>query len=206
MKKLYVDCETTGTDPLTHGLIQFSAVAVIDDVRIDSINLTIQPFETDVIDDGALEHNGITREELFSADRCSPKQGHEFICDFLAGFVDKFNREDKFLWMGYRAGFDSDFVRQFFAKNNDTYFGSWFFTPPLCVMTLSAYILQKHRSKMENFKQRTVFNFLYPEMANFFAEDDWHDAMFDIDRTIDVEEALRHYLRGKGIPQHPLAP
>lgn len=206
MKKLYVDAETTGTDPKSHGLIQFSAVAVVDDVRMESINLTIQPFPSDEVDDGALEHNGITREELVSPDRLTPKAAHKAICHFLSKYVDKFKREDKFLWMGYRAGFDADFTREFFTKNGDTYYGSWFFTPPLCVMTLAAYLLQKHRAKLENFKQHTVFKFLYPEMAEVFGEDDWHDAMFDIDRTIDIEDALRYYVRGRPIPAHPLAP
>lgn len=205
MKKLYVDAETTGTDPKKHGLIQFSAVAVVDDVRVGSINLNIMPFTgIDEIDDGALEHNGVSREELFSGDRLIPKEAHYQICAFLGQFVNKFDKSDKFIWLGYRAGFDADFAREFFLKNGDSYYGSWFFTPPLCVMTLSAYILQKHRYKLENFKQITVFNFLYPEMATFWPEDGWHDSMFDIDRTIDIEDALRYYIRGKQIPQHHL--
>lgn len=204
MKKLYSDCETTGTDPKLHGIIQFSAIGTIDGREVDRIDIKIQPFTNDVIEDTALEVNGVTREELFASDRLTPKAAHAMIVAFLGRYCDKFKREDKFFWMGYKAAFDADFVREFFIKNGDTYYGSWFFTPPLCVMMLGAYLLQKHRSQMENFKLRTVFNFLYPEMAQYWTEEEWHDSLFDIERTMDIENALRYYARGKDIPPHPL--
>lgn len=193
MKRIYVDSETTGTDPQQHALIQFSAVISVDGVAKEELNLAIRPIEGKVIEDTALEVNGITREELFAADRITPRDAHLVITKLLAKYVNKYDKKDKFIWLGYRAGFDSDFTRKFFDDNGDTYFGSWFFTPPLCVMTLAAYLLQKQRSNLENFKLRTVYNYLYPD--NTFTDEDWHDSLFDIYRTIDIEDALRDIVR-----------
>lgn len=194
MKKFYVDCETTGTDPKKHGIIQISAKIAIDGVIKDSLNLLVQPFPTDEINDDALKANGITKEQLFTYDRLEPAGAHKQLCIFLAKWVNKFEKTDKFFWVGYKAAFDSDMLREFFAKNGDTYFGSWFFTPPLCVMSLAGFLLAKRRHAMENFKLKTVYETLYPDSR--YSEEDWHDAMFDIDRTIDVETALRQIIVG----------
>lgn len=191
MKRFYSDTETTGTDPKRHGLIQFTGIVTIDGVEKGRINLQITPFEGDLIEDDALEHNGITREELNSLDRMSPKQAVQAINDFLGQWVDKFDKFDKYQWYGYKAAFDSDFTREFFYKNGDKYFGSWFFTPPLCVMTLAAYILQKERQQIENMKLRSVYGYLFPHRSQMYTEEEWHDALFDIERTMDVEKALR---------------
>lgn len=189
MKKIYLDSETTGTDPKRSGLIQLSAKVIINGEIKDECNLRLKPFPDDVLDEKALEVNGISELELQASDRMLPKDAYLVFTRMLAKHVDKFNRSDKFLFFAFRAGFDSDFLREFFSKNGDTYYGSWFYTPPLCVMTLAAYILQRERSRLENFKLRTVYNYLFPD--NKFTDEQWHDSMFDIDRTIDIEAELR---------------
>lgn len=204
IKRLYNDCETTGTDPKDHGLIQWSAIVTIDGEVVDSLSIEMQPFPDDAIEDDALEANGITREDLLSSHRLTPMEGYRQIVRFLGKHVDKFNKKDKFFWIGYNAHFDADFTREFFNKNGDVYFGSWFWVPLLCVMVLAGYMLMKKRTQLDNFKLATVYAYLYPEEAAEYAKqaeenpenDPWHDAMFDIERTIDVESALRNILTG----------
>lgn len=197
IKRLYNDCETTGTDPERHGIIQWSAVITIDGKQVDRISLAMQPFKGDEIEDDALAANGITREELFSNDRLTPEEGYTELIRFLEKHVDKYNRADKYFWIGYNADFDARFTRKFFLKMEDEYFGSWFFMPILCVMVLAGYLLMKWRQDLPDFKLRTLFNYLYPDKGQEYdleameGEDPWHDAVFDIERTIDVETALR---------------
>lgn len=188
-KRFYCDTETTGTFYWVNGLIQFSAVIEIDGVEMERLNLRIAPFKDDVIDDVALEHNRVTREDLQALDRVSPKEAHQIITTTLAKYVNKFDPKDKFHWIGYRAQFDADFTREFFRKLGDTFFGSWFYTPVLCVMTLAGYLLQRERANLENFKQRTVYEYLHP--GSSFTDENWHDSMFDIERAKDIEAALR---------------
>lgn len=124
-KRFYADTETTGTDPKRNGIIQFTAIVTIDGVEKGRLDLKIMPFTEDAIEDKALEINGITREELFSADRLIPKMAHAEIVKFLGKWCNKFDKKDKYAWYGFKAAFDSDFTREFFAKCGDTYFGSW---------------------------------------------------------------------------------
>lgn len=196
IKRLYIDTETTGTDPKRNGLIQFSCIAYIDSVPVsDGLNIRLQPFPNDVIEDSALEVNHITREELFKDDRMTPKDGKRIIDQYLAKHVEKFDTKDKFMFVGFRAGFDSDFTRAFFDKCGDRFYGSWFWVPPLDVMVLAGYLLQKYRHRMVNFKLRTVYEFLFP--GSIYTDNDWHDAMFDILRTVDIEGRLREIVTGK---------
>jgi DNA polymerase III epsilon subunit-like protein len=203
--KIYVDTETTGTDPKKNGIIQWTAIALVNGVIKGRINLKIQPFKDDVIEDTALEVNGLTREELFTPDRLTPQQAHKKITDWLGQFISKFDKLDKAFWLGFKAQFDSDFTREFFYKLGDKFFGSWFWTPPLCLMAFAGILLQKMRARMENFKLKTVFAFLFPAKAREYDEiaqldpdkDPWHDALFDVERTMDVENGLRFFLCGK---------
>lgn len=197
IKKFYNDTETTGTDPKRHGIIQWTGIMFIDGKEVDRIDLAIRPFPEDVIEDEALEANGITREELASPDRLTPKEAYRQIVKFLGKHIDKFNKKDKAFWVGYNAKFDGDMTREFFAKNGDVYFGSWFWMPILDIMSFAGFFLMKLRHTLPNFKLKTVFDHLYPDKAAQYdlaaqeGEDPWHDSLFDVERTIDVEAAFR---------------
>ncbi|MDD3178045.1 MAG: exonuclease domain-containing protein [Candidatus ainarchaeum sp.] len=64
MKKLYFDVETTGLNPEKHGLIQFSGIIEIDGEIKEKFNFKIKPFDSDLIEESALNVNNISREEL----------------------------------------------------------------------------------------------------------------------------------------------
>lgn len=202
IKKVYIDEETTGTDPHRHGIIQIAMQFWIDREPVEEpLVLRLQPFKTDAIAQEALDVNGISELELFAADRLTPQEGFKQATAYLAKRIDKYDKVDKAFFVGFRAQFDSDFFRAFMGKNGDTYYGSWFYTPPLDVMMLAGYLLQRWRHKMVNFKLKTVYEFLHPELAGKWTEEDWHDAMFDIARTIDIENRLRYVAAGLWTPE-----
>lgn len=196
-KVLWNDTETTGLTE-KHGLIQWSAKVFIDGIEVDSIDLKIQPHPSDEISNEALETNHITKEELYSSDRFTPKVAYQAIIGLCARHVDKYAREDKFVWKGFNARFDMDRTRDFFTKMGDKYFGSYFWFPPADIMGLAMHILQKERYKFPDFKQRTVWDMLHPDKKEEYTDDQWHDALFDLDRCRDIESALRARLQ-KGI-------
>lgn len=212
MKKFYIDTETTGVDAKKNGLIQLSAVAVIDGIRKATFDEMIQPFPTDEIEQSALDVNHVTKEELFQArdmftrrERQTPDTAFKMFANWMGRFVNKFDRTDKAFFVGYRVEFDANFVREFFSKNGDTYFGSWFWVPPLDVMGLAAYLLTRERHRLENFKLRTVYEYLHPETKGQFTDEQWHNSLFDIDRTIDIETKLRLKVTKTPQPQ-PIQP
>lgn len=180
MKLCFIDTETTGTDCNKNGIIQIAGeIVFLDENKMlelssrANFNYSIKPFETDVIEDKALEVNGITREQI--SNFSEPKLVYNQFVDTLSGCCDKFNKQDKLFFIGYNARFDMDFMRAWFAKNNDKFFGSWFFFPPIDVMNIAIFNCMKERHLLPNFKLSTV-----AEHLKISEDGAFHDAMKDI--------------------------
>lgn len=123
-KTLYLDVETTGTDPTKHGIIQLACIVEIDGQVKEERDFRMRPFAQDEIDQKALEINGVTPEEVKNLQE--PWSAFLEIMGFFSKFINKFNREDKFYPAGYRVDFDMAFLKAFWDKNSDPYFGSFF--------------------------------------------------------------------------------
>lgn len=97
----------------------------------------------------------------------------------LNTLVDKYNKEDKMYFIAYNAGFDNEFVRNLFLKNNDKFFGSYFYSPHICVMQLAAYKFMRKGKRPESFKLSDVCKYFGIKVV----EDKLHDGMYDITLT-----------------------
>jgi len=176
-KYIFVDTETTGVNPKENGIIQLGGIIAYEEngafAEMERFNYFIRPLEQNIIESRALEVNNLSNEQLMSFP-AAIEVYKEFI-GVLSKYVDKYNRNDKFQFVAYNARFDFDFIREWFTNLGDPYFGSWFYFPPLDVMNMAAFLLQKERHKMENFKLGTVAEYLglKPEGA-------LHDAFIDI--------------------------
>ena len=186
MKEIYVDVETTGLNLWKHGVWQIACIVHIEGEEKDRFNKNVALFERDIIDPEALVTSGMSRSDLSNI-KDGPSVVMEDLKKFLISFVDPYNKEDKFQFIGYNARFDMDFLRAWFSKNSEKYFGSWFWFPPLDVMGLAAYRLRHLRSSMPNFKQHTVAEKLGINVDH----DKLHDAMYDIGLTIQISNVLR---------------
>lgn len=154
IKKCFCDCETTGLNPKKNGVLEIGCIIEIDNSVKDEFVIECSPFKKDEINDKALEVNHISKDDLFK--RKPPKEAYNEFVGILSQHVDRFNKRDKFFFFGYNAPFDSNFLREFFLKNNDSYFGSYFFYPPIDVAVLAAIYLGDERARMPNFKLTTV--------------------------------------------------
>jgi DNA polymerase III epsilon subunit-like protein len=190
LKRIYVDTETTGTDPKRHCIHQFAAKVVIKGEVVDWMDIKFQPHPEAEINEEALEHCHVTSEELNNR-AITFEQAYKTIVAFFKRHIDKFNKIDKFHWVGYNARFDADMTREMFLRMGDVYFGSWVWVPPLCVMTLAGYLRQTVRHKLPNFQNKTLWEYLHPDQVRHYKDEQWHDALFDIDRTMENEKALR---------------
>jgi len=122
-KILYIDVETTGLEPDFHDIIELAYIIEINGEIKEKKCLKMQPFFYDHIDLEALQISKHTVEELKTF--MTPQEAYNiFICD-LGKFCDKFNKYDKFIPAGYNCRFDLEFLKYFFLKNGDKYFGSW---------------------------------------------------------------------------------
>lgn len=176
-KRIFIDVETTGTEAKENGIIQLSGIIEIDDKEEDRFDYQVKPFINDVINEESLEISGNTKESILEF--ADTNGVHASFTRMMGRHIDKYSRFDKLQFIGYNARFDGDFIRAFFEKNGNMYFGSFFWFPPIDVMNMAAVRLEDRRVSMSNFKLMTVAK----EFGINVDETKAHDAMYDIEIT-----------------------
>lgn len=176
IKKCFVDLETTGLDPKKNGVLEIGGIIEYADVREEFI-FRCRPHDTDVIEQAALEVNKLTLDKIKEFDH--PGNTYKKLIHVLSKHVNKYNKKDKLFFIAYNAVFDSQFLREFFKKAGDTYYGSWFWHPFIDVMTLAAFGLRKNRAEMPNFHLDTVAKYVGIKVD----EEEVHTAGYDIELT-----------------------
>lgn len=157
VKECFIDTETTGNNSGRHGLIEIAVDIEYDNV-CEAHDLFAAPFPSDEIDPNSCIKHGYYSDDMDKFP--SPDDTYNELVSILDKHVDRYNRQDKFFMIGYGVNFDSDFLRAFFRKNGDEYFGSWFFTPAIDVMSLAGDVLKEERHRIDNFKLHTVAEFV----------------------------------------------
>ncbi len=193
VKILFYDLETTGTDKSIHAIHQLNFKLIIDGELIDELDIKIAPFKGAIIDDIALKVGNVTLEQIMAY--MPQEEGYKKLMDFLGKYVDKFDKQDKIFLGSYNgSSFDNPFFREFFRRNNNKYFGAYFWSGEIDVMVLALDNLMDKRIGMENFKLMTVAKAYGIEVE----EAKLHDAGYDVYLTVVI------YFQGiKGVlPEH----
>ena len=179
-KMCFIDVETGGVDPEKSALLQLSGIIEIEEQIVEEFNFYLSPFKNDEVNDEALKVNNFTKEMLFNHPFENPMEVHNKFTNILSKYVDRYNKEDKLFFCGYNnQSFDSPFVRKFFDKCNDKFFGSFFWHPGIDMMMIYSRLLIHERHKLENFKLPTVAKFLGLSIEH----ENLHDAMYDVRLT-----------------------
>jgi DNA polymerase-3 subunit epsilon len=183
MKSCFIDVETTGLNPEQNGIIQISG-QIFDDEQLmpvsDFFDFRVRTFPGDKVVDSALEANGVTLKEIQGYPM--PRIVYGQLLALFGSVVKKFDRTDKMFFIAYNANFDYQFMRSWFSRAGDNFFGSWFWFPPLDVMTLAGIALRHRRPELSNFKQATVAAALGIEVD----EARLHDARYDIELCMEI--------------------
>jgi len=193
-KILWIDCETTGTNPEFHDIWQLAFLIEIDEEIEYEENLLIRPYNFDTIQQSALAAGNTSVEELEKIDTPITH-----VVDRLKSvwekYIDKYNRSDKFVIAGYNVRFDYNFLYEMFKKAGDKYgLGSWAYWPVRDVATYVADIAILSGFEFDNFQLSTV-------CKKFGIEFEAHDAVEDIKATKKLYEILMEIWQGKQL-QH----
>lgn len=189
IKKIFLDLETSGLDPQLNAVLEIGCIIEYRDVYKE-LNFFCQPFPNDLVDSEALDVNKLTEEKIRSFS--TPRKVYDDLIAELMMHVDKYNPKDKFILLGYNVGFDAQFLRSFWLKNQDKYFGSWFWYPPLDVMALAFYVLKdKDRPHMKDFKLITVAK----EFGLDVDLEQAHNALYDVELTRDIYRIIEEKLK-----------
>lgn len=186
MEKIFIyDLETTGLNPGQHGIHQLSGMIIIDGTVAETFDFKIRPFENDEIEQAALDIAGVTKEQIMSYST-APAIYAELI-RMMKRYINKFDSKDKFHLVGFNnRKFDDLHFREWFTKNNDKYFGSWFWSDSIDVIVLASNHLRSERNLMTDFKLKTVAS----TMGLIIDEKKLHDAMYDIELTYQIMQLI----------------
>ena len=183
MKNLYLDVETSGLNPLKHSIIQLSGLIEIDGTVVEEFNYKIQPAAGESVSLDSLKICDVTIEDLKKY--VKPEIVYKEFVTLLAKYVNKLDKQDKFFLIGYNSKFDDEFLRSFFLKNEDEYYGSWFWWPSLDVAVMAAILTKEHRHKFPNYKLSTL-----AEYFQINIEGNLHDALTDCKITMELYKKL----------------
>ncbi|MGB6129462.1 MAG: 3'-5' exonuclease [Psychrilyobacter sp.] len=188
MKILWYDTETTGLTE-NSAMFQISGVIEIDGEEKEEFDIFCKPHEGADISEQALEVTGMSREELESFQ--SPKKAYEELVEIFSKYIDKFNKDDKFIIAGQNVKFDIDVLNRFFRRNNDNYLGS-FLNYKQVFDTLSIYMALEIADvvpKLENHKLETICKIMGVKLSNA------HNSLADVKATKEVGDKLLEGLR-----------
>jgi DNA polymerase-3 subunit epsilon len=178
-KLIFIDTETTGGDRENAGVWQIGGIIECGK-RSEEFLFECDIFEQDVFDPVVTEVTGITLDKLTKL--ADPGETYDKFVAMLDKYVDKYDKKDKFHAIAYGADFDSAILRNWFLKNDDDYFGSWFWHPWLCMMYFAAMALRNDRSEMNNFKLETVAEYLGIKVD----PEKTHNALYDAELAREI--------------------
>lgn len=181
-QKLFIfDVETTGRNSYKNDITQLSGMIEVDGKVVEKFNFRCQPLNWDNIEPEALEVTGVGIDQLKTFD--PPKKVYNELIKLLGRHCDKFNRDDKFYFIGYNVSFDVDFLSSFFRKQGDKYFGSWFNWKKIDPLPILHWMEYRGMISLENYKLSTV-------CEHYGIKIDAHDAMSDILATRELLERI----------------
>lgn len=186
-KIVWLDCETTGLDKDKNGIITLAVMMEIDGEIVGKKTFSMNP-EGRTIEDGALLVNGFTREQVAALPNW--KDVKKEFCDWLALYIDKFDKLDKATAAGYNIiTFDMGFIESWFQECGDSYLYSWFDRFPLDVYRMVPMLEWSGAvSGLPNRKLGTVAQAMGVKL------EDAHEAMADVVATREIALGLKAFL------------
>ena len=177
MKILFLDTETGGVNPKESALIQLSGIVRIDKKDVEEFNFFIKPFEGSEVNPKALEVQGRTLKELDSEKYKSEAETYFYFKKILDKYINKYDKEDKFIVAGYNVKFDIEMLQALFKRQNDNYLFSYISSVTIDPLPCIGFLqLCGILPVLENNKLETWCNY-------FEIEFQAHDSLEDIKAT-----------------------
>lgn len=181
IKKVFFDCETTGTNFKKNSIHQLAGLIEIDDEVVHHFNYKVRPHPKAIIESSALAISGVTEEQIMQYP--SMEVVYKQFIVLLSTYCDRYDKQDKMWLVGYNnRDFDDNFLRKFFELNNDKFFNAWFWPDTHDTMVLASSYLEKRRHKMSSFKLHRVAK----ELGLLVDESKLHDGVYDNELTREI--------------------
>jgi DNA polymerase III epsilon subunit-like protein len=185
-KILFNDCETGGTDPKKHALLQLSCIMEYNGKIQEVFNKFMRPMPGKIVDPESLKVTGFTMNDVNNFD--DPYRVYNEFRLFCARHGKAKDKENRFIMAGYNNQFDCDFLAEWHLQCSGGTYAYWDYlqyapVDPLPVLRAMRYagILPINDTKLE-----TVCDYFGITIKA-------HDAMSDVFAT----RELIHLLYGK---------
>lgn len=189
-KVLWLDLETTGVMPNLHGVHQMAGLIEIDGKVEDQFNFHVQPWPLAQIIPKALEHSGVTLEQI----RQYPPMAEvgEKVLAKLGTYVNYRDGSDKYLMAGYGvAGFDSKFFDKWLWQATTHLLKHWFHSPTRDVLVLATEYLIANGIAVTTYQQSNVAKVLGLDVAT----NELHDAEYDVSLSRNIYNIIQPCFR-----------
>jgi DNA polymerase III epsilon subunit-like protein len=188
---LFIDLETTGTDPNSHSVIQIAAEFHQEGKPVKTFNRKLNPSGYKV-SLGALRVNKVKYSQLNSLGNTDTVVA-EFV-DFLLGL----NPKGQVTVVGHNVHFDMAFIKTLFTNHgiedlNAVFSYRQLDTAAIAVFLQDVGILNIEKANLESLAKH--FNVV--KSNTDFLETNFHDAAFDTKTTVDVYNAMKEYVKSK---------
>jgi DNA polymerase-3 subunit epsilon len=174
MKKIFFDFETTGLDPDACAVIEMAFLMEKGGEVVEEFHTEVRPHAGAALEETALKMAGHTPETLKALPK--PPEVHAALTAFLGRHIDQYDRGDKAVLCGFNnRAFDDKFLRAWFERQGDKWFGSWFLQQSLDASPLALEYLLARRASMPSFRLRDVAK----ELGLPVDGDSLHGALYD---------------------------
>ena len=170
MKMLFIDLETTGTEPGRHGVVQIAGIIEIDGKVVEEFELKSHPFPGQTYDSEALRVIGKTEEEIGSYPE--PHLAYKAIVCLFNKYIDRYNKADKLHMVGQNPRFDYDFLTAFFQNNGDKFLYAYIKYHLIDLIAATALFQAAGKIKVPNMKLETVSSYFGIEYKAHDAKED----------------------------------
>ena len=174
MKICYIDVETTGLDAVKQDVIQLAGIVEIDGEVLSTFEFTCQPYSYENIQQQAMDVHGYSRQDLEKFEH--PGKVKAQLEGLFSRYVNKFDKNDKFTFAGYNSPFDFRFMKEFWKKGGDKYWGSFFEYKQMDIYPLFQMYAIAAKLDLPNHKLVTAAD----HFGLSFGDAGAHDAMADI--------------------------
>lgn len=180
-KVAWLDVETTGLDPVKQDVIQVAGIIEIGGNVMEEFEFKCQPHSFENIENRALEVHGYNREDLKRFEL--PIKAKNQIEAIFSKYVGKYDKTDKFTMAGYNVPFDYKFMKQFWLKCGDKYWGSFINYKLMDIYPLFELYCRVANVTLPNHKLVTAAEYFGLDFDSFGGA---HDAMGDIRVTREI--------------------
>lgn len=177
MKKIFLDLETTGSNPKEeHQIVEMAGIITINDKFVDDFIIKMQPNSKVVYQklDKGFAGKSIALQNIENGEP-SQRDGFLRFIQVLEKYINPRESKDKYQVIAYNAPHEEDHIKKFFNDNGNKYMWSYF-EPFFCTYRFIRMALGDEVENLDNRKLATVCKYMRIKVQDTLLHTAYYDA------------------------------